>query len=218
MTTGWAGFPLEILNISTLILNYFKRHTTKADNGLPELELYSLPYHRIVPNVLLFIFVGIIYSAIAPLLPPFVLVYFILGYVIFKNQIMHVYDPSYETAGQYWLLVHSRIIAGLAVMQITLVGIFEAKMSTKVSMLTVPLPIITIIFHQYCNKRFYPVFKNYSVESTKKKDLEDEQRGIENEIFDTIPGAYLHPGLKPVDISEYGNHEAGPLLPSDSLP
>ncbi|CAM6084775.1 unnamed protein product [Calypogeia fissa] len=218
MTTGWAGFPLEILNISTLILNYFKRHTTKADNGLPELELYSLPYHRIVPNVLLFIFVGIIYSAIAPLLPPFVLVYFILGYVIFKNQIMRVYDPSYETAGQYWPLVHSRIIAGLAVMQITFVGIFEAKMSTKVSMLTVPLPIITIIFHQYCNKRFYPIFKNYSVESTKKKDLEDERRGIENQIFDTIPGAYLHPGLKPVDISEFGNPEAGPLLPSDSLP
>lgn len=87
MTTGWAGFPLEILNISTLILNIVKRHSRKTDDSLPELELCSLPFYRVIPNVLLFIFVGIIYSVIAPLLPPFLLIYFALGYIIFKNQV-----------------------------------------------------------------------------------------------------------------------------------
>jgi hypothetical protein len=77
---------------------------------------------------------------------------------------MHVYDPAYETAGQYWPLVHSRIIVGLAIMQITFVGIFEAKMSTKVSLLTAPLLAITWMVNQYCNKRFYPAFKKFSVE------------------------------------------------------
>lgn len=86
MTTGWAGFPLEILNTGTLLLNFFKRHTIK-ENTMPELELYSLAYYRTIPNVLLFIFVGLIYSVIAPLLPPFLLVYFALGYVVFKNQV-----------------------------------------------------------------------------------------------------------------------------------
>jgi hypothetical protein len=87
MTTGWAGFPLEILNITTLIINYFKRHTLAEDSKQVTLEIYSLPYYRIIPNVLLFIFVGIIYAPIAPLLPPFLLIYFALGYVIFKNQV-----------------------------------------------------------------------------------------------------------------------------------
>lgn len=86
MTTGWAGFPLEILQSSVLILNYTKR--MMIDRTKPLLsDVWSLPYYRYVPNVLLFIFLGLTYSIITPLLLPFLLVYFVLGYIVFRNQV-----------------------------------------------------------------------------------------------------------------------------------
>lgn len=86
MTTGWAGFPLEILQFSVLALNYVKR--LSVDRSRPLLsDFWSLQYYRQVPNVLLFILVGITYSIITPLLLPFLLVYFILGYIVFRNQV-----------------------------------------------------------------------------------------------------------------------------------
>lgn len=86
MTTGWAGFPLEILQSSVLILNYMKR--MMVDRSRPLLsDVWSLPYYRYVPNVLLFIFLGLTYSIITPLLLPFLLVYFVLGYIVFRNQV-----------------------------------------------------------------------------------------------------------------------------------
>ncbi|KAG6545847.1 hypothetical protein Mapa_012808 [Marchantia paleacea] len=215
MTTGWAGFPLEILQIGLLILNMLKRHTLKEDSNHPELELYSLPYYRVIPQLLLFILVGLVYAVIAPLLPPFLLVYFALGYVVFKNQIMHVYEPAYETGGQYWPQVHNRIVAALFLMQITFVGIFQTSMSTRVSALALPLPILTILYYQYCLKRFYPIFVRFSVESTTKKDAEDERKGMKDEITKCIERAYLHPALHPVELtSRASDNNTDPLLPS----
>jgi hypothetical protein len=86
MTTGWAGFPLEILQFSVLLLNYSKR--LMVDRSRPLLtNVWSMQYYRQVPNVLLFILLGITYSIITPLLLPFLLVYFILGYIVFRNQV-----------------------------------------------------------------------------------------------------------------------------------
>ncbi|KAL2612175.1 hypothetical protein R1flu_023867 [Riccia fluitans] len=217
MTSGWAGFPLEILQIGLLMLNMLKRHTMKFDSDHPELELYSLPYYRVIPQLLLFILVGLVYAVIAPLLPPFLLVYCALGYIVFKNQIMHVYEPAYETGGQYWPQVHNRILAALFLMQITFVGIFQSSMSNLVSLLSVPLPILTILYYQYCSHRFYPVFVNYSVESSTKKDVEDERKHMRGEIIRCVEKAYLHPALRPVELrgqQSYDNHNTEPLLSS----
>ena len=86
MTTGWAGLPLEILQTGALIFNFLKRHTVEKSSPLLA-DVYSLPYYRTLPMVLLFTLFGLVYSIINPLLLPFLLVYFILGYIVFRNQV-----------------------------------------------------------------------------------------------------------------------------------
>ena len=86
MTTGWAGLPLEILQTGALIFNFLKRHTVEKSTPLLA-DVYSLPYYRTLPMVLLFTLFGLVYSIINPLLLPFLLVYFILGYIVFRNQV-----------------------------------------------------------------------------------------------------------------------------------
>lgn len=206
MTTGWAGFPLEILQSSVLILNYMKR--MMIDRTKPLLsDVWSLPYYRYVPNVLLFIFLGLTYSIITPLLLPFLLVYFVLGYIVFRNQvpllvifqislfpkelcklvimkssimnikwfcperkwlvrvqILHVYEPAYETGGQFWPHIHVRIIVFLVFLQICFIGVFTVKGLGHGTWFVVPLPIFTLLFNEYCRKRFFPTFRHFNME------------------------------------------------------
>jgi hypothetical protein len=86
MTTGWAGMPLEILQSGSLVLNFLKRHTVEKNKPLLD-QVYPLPYYRTLPIVLFFVLLGLVYSIINPLILPFLLIYFILGYIVFRNQV-----------------------------------------------------------------------------------------------------------------------------------
>ena len=57
----------------------------------------SFPYHTEVPKVLLFGLLGFTCSVLAPLILPFLLVYFFLGYVVYRNQVSWSYTPTNKT-------------------------------------------------------------------------------------------------------------------------
>lgn len=86
LTNGLAGFSLEILQPGLLIWDSLKSCTCDREKGT-NLYLYSLPYYRYVPLVSLSILIGMVYSVVAPLLLPLLIVYFFLGYVVFVNQV-----------------------------------------------------------------------------------------------------------------------------------
>lgn len=72
--------------------------------------------------------------------------------------------PKYETAGKFWPMVHNTSIFALVLMQLIAIGIFGLKKLSTASTLTVPLPILTLLFNEYCRKRFLPNFHAYSAE------------------------------------------------------
>jgi len=109
-----------------------------------------------------------------------------------RLQVINVYDSEYESAGAFWPHVHGRIIAALILEHITLIGIFLIKgpvafvetprgRSVKSKILRyvrdscsstpfmIALPILTLIFHHYCKKRFEAAFKNYPLEVSHAK-------------------------------------------------
>ncbi|KAG0559254.1 hypothetical protein KC19_10G090800 [Ceratodon purpureus] len=163
MTTGWAGMPLEILQSGSLILNFLKRHTVEKNKPLLD-QVLSLPYYRTLPTVLFFVLLGLVYSIVNPLILPFLLMYFLLGYIVFKNQVLHVYEPAYETGGQYWPEIHSRTIGCLVFMQVAFVGLFSLKGLRAASFASIPLPFLTWLFHEHCQQRFLPIFKKFNLE------------------------------------------------------
>jgi hypothetical protein len=77
---------------------------------------------------------------------------------------MNVYAPRYETAGKFWPTVHYSMIFSLVLMHIIAVGIFALKKLSLASTMTLPLPVLTLLFNEYCRKRFLPVFVGYSAE------------------------------------------------------
>lgn len=53
-------------------------------------------------------------------------------------------------------------------MQVIAIGIFGLKKIPLASSLTIPLPILTLIFNSYCRRRFLPSFKGYPAQVSRR--------------------------------------------------
>lgn len=200
LTSGWASLSSELIQLFSLIWNVYKRCFSKSGNCTDSVP--SFPYHQEIPKVLLFGLLGFTCSVVAPLILPFLLVYFSLGYIIYRNQMLNVYRSKYETGGRYWPVVHNGTIFSLILMQIIALGIFGLKKVPVASGLMLPLIVFTLLFNQYCRQRFYHTFQNYSAEDLISKDREDEQNGEMETFLSSLASAYLHPALHPLELSD----------------
>ncbi|OIW16892.1 hypothetical protein TanjilG_01757 [Lupinus angustifolius] len=198
LTDGLSGFSLEVLQPGLLIWDVVKSSTHGCQRDSRP-YLYSLPYFRIIPLVSLSVLIGIVYAVVAPLLLPFLIVYFCLGYVVYINQILDVYETTYETCGQYWPYIHHYILLAIILMQITMIGLFGLKLKPAASISTIPLLLCTLMFNEYCKMRFLPSFHNYSLKDAVENDELDENNGVLEFHCENAINAYSPPGLRPVN-------------------
>ncbi|CAA7393498.1 unnamed protein product [Spirodela intermedia] len=200
MTSGWTNLSSEVTRMKPLVGDFIERHFSKCCGG--EFTVPSLPYHRQIPAILFFGLLGIAYFLLAPLILPFLMVYFFLGFIVYRNQILNVYVPKYETAGKFWPMVHNSSIFALVLMQLIAIGIFGLKKLPTASTLTVPLPVLTLLFNEYCRKRFLPNFYVYSAESLIKKDREEQNDPAMPGFLSNLASAYRDPAMEPVRRTE----------------
>ncbi|KND05124.1 uncharacterized protein SPPG_00794 [Spizellomyces punctatus DAOM BR117] len=149
-------FPLELLRPGIMVLMFLGRWLIKTPREFHELSIYSsyLNYGMLYPmHVLIFIIV-ICYSIIAPLILLPGAIYFALGWVVYRNQLLFVYVKEWESFGQHWVMAFKRCVTGLGVMQVLLAGMLAVKNAPTPSALCIPLIIMTIIFYVYCRKVF----------------------------------------------------------------
>nr|XP_027095339.1 CSC1-like protein HYP1 isoform X2 [Coffea arabica] len=210
VTSGWTSTTLELFRLIPLICSLIRKCFSGNTNN--ELKDPAFPYHGVLPRVLFFGLLGITYFFLAPLILPFLLVYFCLAYTIYSNQFINVYAPLYETAGKFWPIVHNSMIFSLLLMHAIAVGIFTLKKLPLASSLVFPLPVITLIFNAYCRKRFLPIFVAYSAETLIKKDREDINDATTAEFFNKLVAAYQDPALLPMQYSSDSNRERTSLL------
>ncbi|KAB2613833.1 phosphate metabolism protein 7-like [Pyrus ussuriensis x Pyrus communis] len=210
VTSGWTSLlASELFRVSPLIWSIIKRPFSGKDD---EFEVPSIPYHSEIPRVLFFELLGITYFFLAPLILPFLLVYCCLGYIIFRNQFLNVYAPKYETDGKFWPTVHNSTIFALVLMHIIAIGMFGLKKVPLASSLTIPLPILTLLFNEYCRKRFLPIFKAYPAECLIKKDREDENDPRISAFYEKLSTAYRDPALMPMHHPRSTDGHSTPLL------
>ncbi|KAL3597005.1 hypothetical protein D5086_008642 [Populus alba] len=84
VTSGWTNLSSELFRLIPLVCSFWKRLFSGKDGD--EFEVPSIPYYNDIPTILFFGLLGITYFFLSPLILPFLLVYFCLGYIIFRNQ------------------------------------------------------------------------------------------------------------------------------------
>ncbi|XP_039140092.1 CSC1-like protein RXW8 [Dioscorea cayenensis subsp. rotundata] len=188
LTSGWASLSSEVMQLFPLIWNLLKRYIFQINSD--QLSIPSFPYHTEVPKVLLMGLLGFTLAILAPLILPFLLVYFFLCYVVYRNQILNVYCSKYETGGRMWPIMHNTTIFSLVLSQIIALGVFGLKKSPVSAGFMIPLVILTLLFNEYCRQRFNPIFKSLSAMNLIEMDQEDEQCGRMEEIHQQLHTAY----------------------------
>lgn len=74
-----------------------------------------------------------------------------------------MFVPSYESYGQIWPHIHTRVIASLFLFQVTMLGYFGVKKFYYTPIL-IPLPICSLLFALVCSKKFYRFFHYTAME------------------------------------------------------
>ncbi|KAJ3029101.1 UNVERIFIED_CONTAM: hypothetical protein HDU68_000140 [Siphonaria sp. JEL0065] len=126
--------PAQLLQIGPLIYTWLVRNSPWSRNSprdtsdayFPSL-LSSLNYgvSYTIPAVIWV--VGLTYSCIAPLILPFCACFFFIAYFVNKYILLYVHVPKYETSGMHVPIVVTRLLYGVLIFQITMMGVLAIK-------------------------------------------------------------------------------------------
>ncbi|EED91711.1 predicted protein [Thalassiosira pseudonana CCMP1335] len=163
MTKVFAGLPLILLRVGPLFRMIFikllfrEKYLTQSEmDEVYHPEKFSqLWYGWEYPNLLLVIVICFTYSCISPIILPVGAAYFLGAWIVYKNQILTVYRPSYESGGTMFPMACHRTLIGLVCGQLTLIGYCVMREGFYQALLMFPLPLISI--------KMMDVFKNLYV-------------------------------------------------------
>ncbi|GMH22577.1 hypothetical protein Nepgr_024420 [Nepenthes gracilis] len=195
MVDGWAGIASEILRLKPLVIYQLKNMflvKTERDRERA-MNPGSVDFPETLPTLQLYFLLGLVYAVVTPLLLPFILVFFLFAYLVYRHQIINVYNQRYESVGAFWPHFHSRVIASLLISQLLLMGLLSTKEAANSTPLLIVLPILTFAFHKYCKSRFEPAFSKYPLEEAIDKDTQEHAAEPNLNLKAFLGDAYLHP-------------------------
>ncbi|KAI8348642.1 hypothetical protein BD560DRAFT_410599 [Blakeslea trispora] len=168
-----------ILSFVMPLLNTTPRDIYNRKKTCPNINLGTL-----IPSQTVIFILGLEYGVIAPLILPFVCLFFVLQYFVYLYQFLYVYELSYETAGRAFPRAIRHIYIGLLISQLTLIGLFAIRSGARGQMaLMIVCLILTSFALFYYDRAFKPLFKYLPVSifednepvRTKQDDLQQEE-------------------------------------------
>ncbi|KAK9935975.1 hypothetical protein M0R45_012843 [Rubus argutus] len=198
MVDGWAGIAAEILMLKPLIIYHLKNtFLVKTERDRDEaMDPGDIGFHTGEPRIQFYILLGLVYSTVTPALLPFIIIFFGLAYLVFRHQIINVYNQRYESGAAFWPDVHGRIVAALIISQLLLLGLLSTKKAAQSTPFLLPLPVLTIAFYKYCKGRFEPAFVRYPLQEAMMKDTLERAREPNLNLKGYLQSAYVHPVVK----------------------
>ncbi|CAH8384768.1 unnamed protein product [Eruca vesicaria subsp. sativa] len=170
----------------------------------------SIGFNTGEPRIQLYFLLGLVYAPVTPMLLPFILVFFSLAYIVYRHQIINVYNQEYESAAAFWPDVHGRVISALIISQLLLMGLLGTKNAALAAPLLIALPVITIGFHHFCKGRYEPTFIRYPLQEAKMKDTLENAREPNLNLRGYLQSAYVYPVFKgDEDDDDYDDEKLG---------
>nr|GMD68980.1 CSC1-like protein At4g02900 [Ipomoea batatas] len=198
MVDGWAGIAAEVLRLVPLIMFHVKNtFLVKTDRDREQaMDPGSISFSICEPRIQLYFLLGLVYSVVTPILLPFIIVFFAFAYMVFRHQIINVYDQKYESGAAFWPDVHRRITIGLIISQLLLMGLMSTKDAAQSTPVILVLPVLTIWFHKVCKGRFESAFVKFPLQEAMVKDTLERATEPNLDLKAYLHDAYVHPVFK----------------------
>ena len=129
------------------------------------------------------------FSVIAPVILLVGCVTFAYAHNVLRYLLVHVYEPKYEEGGLLWEAVIGHLLLGLGLFQLTLIGLFSVKHGHTQVMLSLPLPLLTLLFRWQLSTRFERSKHNLPMVVASNMEF------AEDEVAELLKDAYVQPEL-----------------------
>ncbi|CAA7022651.1 unnamed protein product [Microthlaspi erraticum] len=211
MVDGWAGVAGEILRLKPFVIFHLKNFfLVKTEKDREEaMDPGQIEFYATEPRIQLYFLLGLVYAPVTPILLPFIIFFFGFAYLIFRHQIINVYNQEYESAAAFWPDVHGRIISALIISQVLLIGLMSTKGKAQSTPFLVVLTICTIGFHRFCKGRYESAFVINPLQEAMIKDTLEKAREPNLNLKRFLQSAYIHPIFKD---EEYEDDRSEELL------
>ena len=202
---AFAGLPLELCRGVAAAQQTLKRliypSATHTDRGHAFLGLRDIAgpgwfsYGKYGAQDLLVVIVMMIYSIMSPVVLVPGLLFFGVGSVVYRHQLLFVYEPLFESGGLLWPRFYRRILFSVFLMQFTMVGLFFSKRAYMQGYLTLALSALTYLY-QARMKTLYTTSSSVA----HHLPMELASRADEEAVAATDDlSRYVQPALRPDD-------------------
>lgn len=158
---GLGIMPLQLLNLGTVIPRVIYRiFWTRTPRDFAELNAPPMiNYGAVYPQAILIFVVTLMYSVIQPLILIFGAIYFGIAYVVYKYKVLFVFYKPYESKGEAWPITFARLMWGIVLFQVLMIGIFTLSKSVVLSTLMLPLLAVTAYWGWHMQRECRPYAK-----------------------------------------------------------
>ncbi|VEU22457.1 DEKNAAC103675 [Brettanomyces naardenensis] len=184
---GMTMLPLQLLQIGDLSLSFWRcvlarsqQTPTKYRNQFYKPSIFQVGL--ILPQHLMIFIIILIYSVLSTKIMVCGLVYFFIGYWVYKYQLVYSMVHPYHSTGKVWPIVVKRICLGLFFLHLQMFGSIALEESYYPAALIIPLFPTSIIAFMYFKRNYRPLLyyialdaiktEGQSVEAGQEDDLE----------------------------------------------
>ncbi|KAJ3024087.1 hypothetical protein HKX48_007268 [Thoreauomyces humboldtii] len=140
MLLATALYPAQLLLAGPLFITWifrllsWRRSTPRqvSDAYYPSV-LTSINYGIAYPVPILVFCIGLTYAPVAPLILPFCALFFGIAWFVYKYLLLYVNIPRYETGGKHAPMAVRRCLAGIFIMQLTMMGVLALKAGSVIN-------------------------------------------------------------------------------------
>ncbi|CCF59599.1 hypothetical protein KAFR_0H01900 [Kazachstania africana CBS 2517] len=172
---GIGMFPFKLLLAGSLI--GFPLIKIQAKTPRQRKELYNPPIFSFgiqLPQPILIFIITLIYSVMSTKILTAGLAYFVIGFYVYKYQLIYATDHLPHSTGKVWPLVFRRVILGLLLFQLTMTGTLAGfEGGWILSSWLFPLPFITISFLWDFQKNYLPLCKYIALSSIREHERDN---------------------------------------------
>lgn len=165
---GLGLFPFRLLEFGSVFLYPFQRMSAITPRDYADLRKPpTFSYGFALPPTIFIFIVCLVYSVFPSswLVCLFGLIYFSIGQFIYKYQLLYAMDHQEHSTGRAWPMICSRIILGLVVFQLTMVGSLALRSAITRSILIIPLLGATVWFSYFFSRSYDPLMKFIALRS-----------------------------------------------------
>jgi len=198
----FLGCAIELLRVARVVMALIRKRVgpnlTEEERNEPYLFLkpitapddmdYTVRYAEMV----LCLMVNLVYSCVAPIMSYFVLLTFGVLSLVYRHQLIYLYNSDNDSGGKLWSRVIALFIVCMFTSEVTLIGILSLKKGSIAAALLFPLLAITVLFLIYCYREHMRVTQ--FVPSTLCKETDIQNHDTLDLSF--LSEQYLQPSLK----------------------